>query len=193
MGFICYILKYMTSLKKSQDKIRISVPQEKTDICREVIIYLLQEIGSRPNVSEEGLCKILYFIDFDYYEKFEEQLIGATYIKSRYGPTPAVFPELMAQMEKDGDIRRVMKKYYRHTRRKYHPLRFPDLSKLSAREKDHIDCEIERFKDCSTAKMGEYSQADVPWITADDRKPIPYESVFYRTPGLSVRQYDYSV
>jgi len=28
------------------------------------------------------LYKILYFIDFDYYEKYEEQLMGALYIKN---------------------------------------------------------------------------------------------------------------
>ena len=180
----------MTSHSKKNKEMRISVPQERKDICREVIIYLLQEIGSRPNVGEAVLCKILYFIDFDYYEKFEEQLIGATYIKNHYGPTPAMFPVLIAQMEKDGDILRVEKKYYQHTQKKYHPLRSPDLSKLSAQEKDHIDWEIERFKDFNAAKIGEYSHADVPWISAGNQKPIQYGSVFYRMPEFSVRQYD---
>ena len=32
------------------------------------------------------LYKLLYFIDFDYYEKFEEQLVGATYIKNHLDP-----------------------------------------------------------------------------------------------------------
>ena len=41
------------------------------------------------------LYKLLYFIDFDYYEKFEEQLVGATYIKNHFGPTPVEFKKIV--------------------------------------------------------------------------------------------------
>jgi len=55
---------------------------------------------------------LLYFIDFDYYEKFEEQLIGAKYIKNHFGPTPVAFSEIIAQMEQEGDLTHVTKKYF---------------------------------------------------------------------------------
>ncbi|MEA2088270.1 MAG: DUF4065 domain-containing protein [Patescibacteria group bacterium] len=169
---------------------RVSVPQEKVEKFKEVLLYILERIGARPNIGEAVVCKLIYFIDFDFYEKFEEQLIGAKYIKNHFGPTPVAFPEIVAQMEQDGDLTRVTKKYFQHEQKKYLPRRSADLSNFSAQEKELIDWEIERFKDFNAIKMRDYSHKDVPWIGADDLQPINYEAVFSRTDEFSVRQYD---
>ncbi len=169
---------------------RVSVPQEKVEKFKEVLLYILERIGARPNIGEAVVCKLMYFIDFDFYEKFEEQLIGAKYIKNHFGPTPVAFPEIVAQMEQDGDLVRVTKKYFQHDQKKYLPRRSADLSIFSAQEKELIDWEIERFKDFNATKMRDYSHKDVPWIGTNDLQPINYEAVFSRTDEFSVRQYD---
>jgi transcriptional regulator with XRE-family HTH domain len=176
--------------KKIKQEVRISVPQENIVKLKETLLYILEKIGALPNIGEAVICKILYFIDFDYYEKYEEQLIGATYIKNYHGPTPAAFVEIVKQMERDNDLVRVVKKYFQYDQKKYLPRRKADLSIFSAREKELIDTEIERFKDFNASKIEEYSHKDVPWVGAKDLQPISYEAVFYRTPEFSVREYD---
>lgn len=176
--------------KASKPEMRISVPRERKEKFKEVLLYLLENLGALPNVGEAVICKIMYFIDFDYYEKYEEQLIGAKYIKNHHGPTPAAFTKIIDKMEEKGDLTPVTKKYFQYKQKKYLPLRKADLSKLSAREKELIDYEIERFKNFNAAKMENYSHNDVPWLSAEEMKPIEYESVFYRTPEYSVREYD---
>ena len=37
----------------------------------------------------------------------------------------------------------------------------------------------------------DYSHNDVPWMVAENRKMIDYESVFYRTEQYSVRENDW--
>lgn len=69
--------------KSAEPEIRISVPQQNLKKFREVLLYILEKAGARPNIGETAIYKLLYFIDFDYYEKFEEQLIGARYIKNQ--------------------------------------------------------------------------------------------------------------
>ena len=176
--------------KKFKQEIRISIPQENIVKLKETLLYILEKIGALPNIGEAVICKILYFIDFDYYEKYEEQLIGATYIKNHHGPTPAAFTEIIEQMERDNELVRVVKKYFQYDQKKYLPRRKANLSIFSAREKELIDAEIERFKDFNASKIREYSHKDVPWVGAKDLQPISYEAVFYRTPEFSVRQYD---
>jgi len=171
--------------KSKKTEVRISVPQENIAKFKESLLYILERIGARPNIGEAVICKLLYFIDFDYYEKYEEQLIGAKYIKNHHGPTPAAFSEIVKQMEEKGDLIRVSKKYFQYDQKKYLPLRKGDLSKFSALEKELIDEEIERFKDFNAAKMKEYSHNDVPWIGTEDLHIIDYEAVFYRTPEYS--------
>jgi transcriptional regulator with XRE-family HTH domain len=169
---------------------RISVPQKNIKKFKEVLLYLLEEIGGLSNVGEAVICKILYFIDFDYYEKYEEQLIGAVYIKNHHGPTPAAFVEIVKQMEKDGDLVKLSQKYFQFDQKKYFTRRRPNLSILSAQEKELIDYEIARFKDKNAKEMEAISHRDVPWIGATNLKPIDYESVFYRTSEFSLRKYD---
>src|SRR3989338_10293647 len=114
-----YEKEAVVTLQKHTDKrvskdgtLRISVPQKKLDIFKEILLYILAQVGSKPNVGETVIYKLLYFIDFDYYEKFEKQLIGATYIKNHFGPTPIEFKKVVDVLEKEGALERVTSKFF---------------------------------------------------------------------------------
>lgn len=169
--------------------IRISVPQENVEKFKQVLLYLTEKIGALPNVGQTVLYKLFYFCDFDYYEKFEEQLIGAKYIKNHYGPTPVAFRKIIDAMVKNGEIEEVKTKYFNHDQTKYLPVKKANLAGLSAREIQHIDEVLNRLANKSAAELSELSHKDVPWITAEEGQEIDYEAVFYRTPATSVRQY----
>ncbi len=47
---------------------------------KEVILYILDKVD-HP-LEEETLKAVLYFADFDYFEKYEENLMGLTYRKN---------------------------------------------------------------------------------------------------------------
>ncbi|MFC2169557.1 type II toxin-antitoxin system antitoxin SocA domain-containing protein [Acidobacteriota bacterium] len=174
---------------KEKTELRISIPQKNLDKFKEVLLYLLNKVGSRPNVGESVIYKLLYFIDFNYYKKFEEQMIGATYIKNTYGPTPKEFAKIVNKMT-GKDIVQAKHQYFQYPQRKYIPLRKPDLSKLKADEVKMIDEVLDKLADMNAAQINEYSHGDVPWITTEDNEIIDYESVFYRTPLYSMREYD---
>ena len=176
--------------KQEEQPFRIDVPQEKEEVFREVLLYILNKIGAKPNVGETVLYKLLYFIDFDYYEKYEEQLMGATYIKNHYGPTPVEFLKIVEKMLEAGEIGKVSSKYFRHNQKKYIPIREPDLTVLDARQMKHIDDVLARLSDMNASELSKHSHRDVPWIAADNGEPLQYEAVFYRTPETSVRSYD---
>jgi len=174
---------------KEKQEIRISVPQKNLDKFKEVFLYILKKVGSKLNVGESVLYKLLYFIDFNFYEKYEEQLVGATYIKNNYGPTPKEFIKIVEEMERGEELVKIEDKYFQYPQRKYLPLREPDLSKLKAHEIKIIDEVLEKLSDMDAAKISEYSHNDVPWLTTDNGEIIDYESVFYRTAPYSMRSY----
>jgi len=175
--------------KKENQEIRINIPQKNLDKFKEVLLYILKKVGSKPNVGESVLYKLLYFIDFNFYEKFEEQLIGATYIKNNFGPTPKEFIKIVEVMEKEEELVRVKDKYFKYPQRKYLPRREPDLSVLKAHELFMIDEVLGKLSDMNASEISEYSHNDVPWLTTADGDIIKYESVFYRTAPYSVRSY----
>lgn len=174
---------------KKKNGIRISVPQKNLEKFKEVFLYVLSKIGSKPNVGESVLYKLLYFIDFNYYEKYEEQLIGATYIKNHYGPTPKEFIKIIEDMEGNEELTKIQDNYFKYPQTKYLPLRKPDLTKISAQEQKVIDDVLNTLSDMNATQISDYSHNDVPWLTAEDGAVIDYESVFYRTPPYSVRDY----
>ncbi|MCK4306957.1 DUF4065 domain-containing protein [candidate division WOR-3 bacterium] len=172
---------------KPKPRIRINVPQKNLEKFKEVFLYILNKIGSKPHIGETVIYKLLYFIDFNFYEKYEEQLVGVTYKKNRYGPTPIEFKKIADKMMEDEEIIKVDSKYFEYPQTKYLPLRKADLSKLKANEIEVINDVLSRLSDMNAAQISNYSHNDVPWLTTEDGKVIEYESVFYRTSPYSVR------
>lgn len=179
--------------KKSVEKhdVRVSIPREKAEKFKQVLLYVLAKIGARPNIGQTALYKILYFIDFDYYEKYEEQLIGAKYIKNTYGPSPVIFAKIVEELEKEDKIERVKTRFHQYDQVKYLVnSRELNISSPSSRELEHINWEIRRLGDMTVAQISELSHLDTPWVVAEDREQLEYEHVFYRPQSTSVREYE---
>ena len=180
--------KKKISEKPSDFQIRVT--KKNLDKFKQVLLYILGKVGSKPNVGETVLHKLLYFIDFDYYEKFEESLMGATYIKNHHGPTSIELKEIINDMQKKGEIDQVKSQYFKYDQKKYLPIKKPNLSAFSAREIEHIDEVLARLSDKNAKEIEDYSHNDIPWKVAENGKPLSYESVFYRDEHYSVRNYD---
>lgn len=182
----------LESAKKEakESDVRIVMPRANVKKFKEVLLYVLSKIGAKPNIGETALYKLLYFIDFDFYEKFEEQLTGARYIKNHYGPTPVEFKKIVENMEEKKEIERVKSSYFQYEQKKYLPRREPNLKALSAQEIKHIDEVLARLSDKNANELSDYSHNDVPWKVHKSGEIISYESVFYRDPEHSVRNYD---
>ena len=178
------------SVVQPKTDIRINIPQENIDKFKQVLLYILNKVGAKPNVGQTVIYKLLYFIDFDFYELYEEQLMGLKYIKNTYGPTPVDFAKLIKEMENNGDLEEVRTKYFNREQTKYLPIKKADLSLLSALELEHIDKELERLSDKTGKELSEFSHKDIPWIGAEMGEPLEYEAVFYRTNETSLREYD---
>lgn len=167
--------------------IRVIIPRARVRKFKEVLLYILTKIGAEPHVGETVIYKLMYFIDFDFYERYEEQLIGARYIKNHYGPTPIEFQRIVNEMIGSGEIVKVSEDYFSYPQTKYLPCRSPDLGQLSGLEIQMINDILCRLGHMNATQISEYSHKDVPWAAADENQEIDYESVFYRSPEYSVR------
>jgi len=176
--------------KVSEPEMRIIMPKANVKKFKEVLLYLLEKVGARPNIGETAIYKLLYFIDFDYYEKFEEQLIGAKYIKNHFGPTPVEFKKITDQMMSKGELEKIKSKYFQHEQKKYLPRRSADLKILSAQEILHIDDVLARLAWKNAKELSAYSHSDTPWRVHKIGEEISYETVFYRDDDHSVRNYE---
>ncbi|MDE0633306.1 MAG: DUF4065 domain-containing protein [Caldilineaceae bacterium SB0665_bin_25] len=177
------------AVQESED-LQIRVEEERPDVFRQVILYVLDRVEGKPNVGEAVLHQLLYFIDFDYYEKFEENLMGETYVKNGYGPMSVNLTRILRCMEEEGAVRKTERVYHNHSQNRYLTTGHSDTDLLRARDIEHIDQVLARFSGMSAAGLSEYSHNDIPWKCARYGKPIPYETVFYRDDRYSVSESD---
>ena len=175
--------------QKNSD-IRINIPQKNIRKFKEVLLYILQKAGAKPNLGLTVLYKLLYFIDFDYYEKYEKQLMGLTYIKNHHGPTPREFIKVIRKMKENKELEEVKSKYFQLDQRKYLPLREPNLDVLKPTELKMIDDVLNKLGEMNATQISEYVHGDIPFQVADERENIEYEYALYREKPYSVRQYD---
>jgi len=175
---------------QSKSAMRIDIPQQKLDKFRQVLLYITEQVGSKPNVGMTVLYKLLYFSDFDYYERYEEQLMGLTYFKNHFGPTPREFVSVVDSMKAEGLLTEVRNKHFAHEQRKFLPVVEPDLSILTAQEIEMIDSVLARYSEKSATQLSNLSHIDTPWACAKEGEDLKYEHVFYRPEQFSVREYD---
>ena len=115
----------------------IRVEEERPDVFRQVILYVLDRVGGKPNVGEAVLHNLFYFIDFDYYEKFEENLMGETYIKNGYGPTSVNLAQILHSMDEEGAVQKTERVYHNYSQKRYLTTERPDTDLLRARHRSH--------------------------------------------------------
>jgi len=165
------------------------IVKESPEKLREVLLYVLDKVGAKPNVGETVIYKLLYFIDFDYYEKFGRSITGLSYVRNTYGPTPArTFAGVVEAMKRADELEVIDTKYFNHTQKKYLPAVKPVLDRLSAQELRHIDEELARLGDKSAGELSDLSHKDTPWLVAKDRGPIDYQMAMYRGALTSVKE-----
>ena len=169
---------------------QIRTVEKNPDKFKQVVLYVLNKVGEKPNVGKTVLHKLLYFIDFDYYEKFEESLMGGTYIKNYHGPTSVELDPLIKEMREQGEIEAVTREHFRYSQKKHLAQTRPALDILSEREINHIDEVLARLADKNAAELKQHSHEDMPWKSAKHKEPLSYERVFYRDERHSVREYD---
>ncbi len=165
-------------------------PQLQPEKLREVLLYILSKVGAKPNVGETVLYKLLYFIDFDYYEKTGHSITGLTYVRNHYGPVPQAkqFDSVINGMIGANELEIAETKYFKNTQKKYLPRTNARLIKLSGDELQHIDETLARLSDKSAKELTERSHFDTPWRVAKQGEPLSYRGVFYRTDLTAVTE-----
>ena len=182
-----YVVKNVSAVQAIPETVYIKqIPKENVLKFEQVLLYIVSKVGNRPNIGQTALYKLLYFIDFDYYEKYQEYLMGATYIKNTHGPSPVSFAKIARNLELSGKLVLVQSKYFGFDQKKYLVTADPVVSSLTAQELKHIDDELERFASKTAKELSDLSHIDTPWRVAKEKQVLNYRHAFYRPEETSV-------
>ena len=182
-------------LSKEPMKVKCNLSKKSSPAFNEskfeqVLLYILEKCGAKPNVGETVIYKLLYFIETNFYELYEEYLTGESYRKIQHGPAPCHFNEVVGKMISENKVKKVVTEYYNQMQKKYIPTVKANLSLLNGKEIEVIENVIERLSSMNAAAIEDYSHNDVPYEITEDKQVINLETVFYRKPMHSVREYE---
>ena len=155
---------------------------------KQVLHYIISNVGTLDNVGKTVLYKMLYFSDFDFYELNEVPITGGLYYKLKNGPAPSGFDSIIPQLEREEKVKRVEATYCGFSQIKFISICKPNLSLLNADELQLIEKVINKLANMTASQISSYSHQDMPWKATKDNEEIDYELVFYRDPAFSVTE-----
>ena len=168
---------------------RAKKPVNRTDPNKleAVLLYVLSKVGAQPNIGQTVIYKILYFIDFDFYEKHDRSITGLNYYHNHFGPTPGpTFDQLTESLMASDKLQIVKTKFHNKPQKKYLVNAEPDLSSLSGQELVHINEVLSRLSHKTASEISEYAHRDTPWVATKPGQLINYQLSKYRTDLTSV-------
>ena len=125
-----------------------------------VLSYIINRCENKKNVGKTVICKLLYFSDFNYYEKYETSITDETYLKYEKGPYPQHIDEIINEILNEKIIIIKKKPYFGTTIHKHYLNNVPDLSLLNTKELSVINEVIDDLADLSVWLWRWWSQ----WI-----------------------------
>lgn len=159
----------MTTLLSPMQEVRL----------RNLLLYIFKQTTKTP-VGLTSLHKLLYFIDFDYYEINEKHLLGLTYHKRKFGPMLECLDGILSVMAGEGTISSSKRRIIDYIQTEWENQEEPDTSLFDSEELEHINWEISRLAHLTAAEISNFSHSDTPWMVAENGEPLDYELVFYR-------------
>lgn len=153
----------------------------------QVIIYLCSKLGGEIR-GKKKLAKLLYYLDFDFFEKFQKSITGDIYNAYPKGPLPSMLGEITADMVKKGLLEVKSKKEWGE---EYAPTEIfkcstkPDISVFNKDEIKMLNRIAKRYGALNGEQLAELSHAEAPYSATELYKEVPYEFTYYRGTDFS--------
>lgn len=147
---------------------------------QQAILYFCWKLGKEIR-GKKKLAKLFYFLDFDYYEKYQKYFTGETYKKLPMGPFPVSLERITKDMveKKQLDIEKIDEWGGYNPTEVYRISSKPNVS-FSVDEKKMIDRVIKKYGYLNGKELENLTHSEAPYIGTEDKKEIPYELSFYR-------------
>ena len=145
------------------------------------VLYLCRKLGGEVR-GKKKLAKLLYFADFDLYEKRQKPLTGDIYKALPMGPFPSALEEITQEMKRKKTLAvdDVEEREGYYATEVYRCLVEPDTSVFDNEERKMLDRVTIKYGLLNGKQLEELSHAEAPYIGTELRKEIPYELAFYR-------------
>lgn len=133
-----------------------------------------------PNLGKTKLNKMLYFLDFDHFEKYGKPVTDDVYINLELGPVPQSIDSILDEMIRRGLIEILPEQVVDFVR--YHLLaKIKHNPNVFLPSEIEILCEIsEKWQHHTAKEVVMASHGEAPWLATRNGEAIPYPLANYR-------------
>jgi len=172
-----YIYGIMDSkMPKKQTKVaKINLKKYKN-----VILFFANKIQN-GTLGKVKLMKLLYFLDFDFFEKYGSSVTGDRYLRWEMGPVPEHAQKILKAMT--GKEITVSKRKMSSGLNDQEHIETIDQFNLTLFSKEELlmmEKIADKWERFSGSEMKEASHGEAPWIATKPDEVIDYNLVYYR-------------
>jgi uncharacterized phage-associated protein len=154
-------------------------PAGRDSKLQNLIIYLSSL--NMPFMCKKKLAKLLYFIDFTYYEKDNRPITDLVYEKRQYGPmpTPTVFYSTLETLEKEDKLKLDKPDLNSEVIVPVAQVK-PNTEVFSGDEFEIIKIIKEKYFSSTAKELEDIAKNEPPYKMTKYREKIPYHLAYYR-------------
>lgn len=127
------------------------------------------------------MMKLLYFLDFDFFEKYGKSVTGDSYLRFEHGPVPQHAEKILKAMDGE-DIKITKRKVADGYNEQQHiePLKDFDMNVFSKEELIMLEEVADKWEKFTGSEMKMASHGEAPWIATEPNGVIDYNLAYYR-------------
>lgn len=147
----------------------------------QTILFLCKKLGKEVR-GKKKLAKLLYYIDFDMFEKNGRSITGDIYKSLPMGPFPSALQEITSEMETKNmlAVGKADKNDGYIPTEVYKSLIEADLSIFDEDEKKILNRVVEKYGGLNGKQLEDLTHAEAPYVGSKLKDEIPYELAYYR-------------
>lgn len=152
----------------------------------EVILYLISKLGGEIR-GKKKLAKLLYFVDFDFFENREGYLTRETYKALPMGPYPIHMENITKNLKDDGrlEINQIEEKNGYNPTEIYRTSSDIKVPEFNDDELKILDRVITKYGNLTGKQLEDLTHNEAPHIGTEPNEVIAYELSFYRGTDFS--------
>lgn len=154
-------------------------PDLRKDKLHQAILFFLHH-ANNEHLGKVKLMKLLYYADFDHFEKYDDSITGARYRKLDHGPVPDDATTALDALTATGKVAPRSVRMGKATQERFDPIDEPDLSVFTAQEMDTLHEVVRRWGEHTTRQIEAATHGEPPWIAVKWNEVIPYHLAYYR-------------
>lgn len=131
-------------------------------------------------LGKTKLLKLIYYADFDHFERYDHPVTGASYTKQQWGPLTSQGSTALLEMEEADRIRCSNIGAGSYTQNRYEPLEQFDPTVLSQIELQTLEEVANRWRHHTREQIVAATHGEAPWLAVGYGENIPYELTYYR-------------